>query len=188
MPNFAVVNTTNTGQTLVYATATTYKTAIVVYNSSTNSNVNFTGAPGAFRRGKLYDILVGTAGTPADNYMEYDIVRGAGGVTTSSLGSVSSFSSGFGLDLADQYGAVNQIGLNSSTETTFGLTAAGEVWYVGVNQRASYRWVAAPGSEIVWPGLSSVLGTSAAGGNGIAGRARSGGYIGVTTMNWLFQE
>lgn len=24
-------------------------------------------------------------------------------------------------------------------------------FYVGVNQRAKYRWVAAPGSEIVWP-------------------------------------
>src|ERR1700693_4837718 len=98
MPNFAVVNTTNTGQTLTYTTATTYKTAVVTYNTSTNSNPNYTGAPSAFRRGKLYDLLVGTAGTPADNYMEYDVVRIGGGVTTSSLGSLSSFSSQLSLD------------------------------------------------------------------------------------------
>jgi hypothetical protein len=183
MANFSVVNTTNTGQTLTYVTATTYKTAAVIFNSTVSDNPNFTGI---VRRGKLYDILVGTAGTPADNYMEYDVVRVAGVTGGTTLGSLSSFSSLASIDMGDSFGCINHIGANSSVETLV-TVLNGEMWYVGVNQRASYRWVAAPGSELVWPGISSAN-SSASGGNGIACRARSGGYTGVTTVNLLFSE
>ena len=45
------------------AVSGTYKTLVNVYAGST------------VRRGKIYDILVGTNGTPADNYMEWDVSR-----------------------------------------------------------------------------------------------------------------
>ncbi len=182
MPNFTVLNTTTVGGGQAQAAVTTtYKTQVIIFNSSTNANGNFTGAPSAFRRGKLYDLLVGTNGTPADNYMEWDVTRVVGGAATSTLGSISSISSNLGLDLADAAGAVNQIAMNSSVETD--RTVLTQIFYVGVNQRASYRWVAAPGSELMWPGVSS-----ASSANGVAGRTRSGGYTGTATMNVLFSE
>ena len=56
---------------------------------------------------------------------------------------------------------------------------AASVSYVGVNQRASYRWVAAPGSELVYPASDN---------NGFVGRARSGGCIDTATFKALVEE
>lgn len=179
MANFSVINTTSIGGGAAQsAVTTTYKSQITMSNSTTSTNTLQTGF---LKRGKLYDLLVGTNGTPADNYMEWDVIRISGGTATASLGSISSISSNFALDPADSYGHVNIGGINSSVETLF--TALTQVFYVGVNQRASYRWVAAPGSELVWP-----ANTSAVGNNGLAGRVRSGGYTGTATMQWLWQE
>lgn len=182
MPNFSVTNTTAVGGGAPQAAVTTtYKSQIICSNSTTNLNANFVGG-GGLRRGKLFDILVGTNGTPADNYMEWDVIRVTGGTSTHALaGGVSSISSALSIDLADPYGSVNLITINASLETL--ATVAAEVFYVGVNQRASYRWVAAPGSEIVWP-----ANTSATVSNGLAGRVRSGAYTGTATMQWIFQE
>lgn len=181
MANFSIINTTTIGGGAAQgACTTTYKTQISLNNSSTPTNPNYT-ASGSPRRGKLYDILVGTNGTPADNYMEWDVIRIVGGTAAASLGSVSSISSNFALDPSDNQGHVNIAGINSSVESLF--TGLSQTFYVGVNQRASYRWVAAPGSEIVWPAA-----TSGSSSNGVAGRVRSGGYTGTATMQWLWQE
>lgn len=185
MGNFTIVNTTGTGAGAAQsAVTTTYKSQITVNNSSTTLNTgNFSSTLTALRRGKLYDLLVGTNGTPADNYMEWDVVRVTGGTTTGGLaGGLSSVSTSLYLDPADVgSGSPQGIAINSSIET--GFTALAEVFYVGVNQRASYRWVAAPGSEIVWPANSSATGN-----NGLSGRVRSGGYTGTATMQWLWTE
>lgn len=179
MANFSIVNSTAMGAgNTQAAVTTTYKTQIIVGNST---GTTATTGGGMLRRGKLYDILVGTNGTPADNYMEWDVARCTMGASSVLAGGISSLSSNFGLDLADSYGFLAMAGTNSSVETAF--TAGTEIWYVGVNQRASYRWVAAPGSELVYPAASSATGT-----NGLLGRTRSGGYTGTATMNWLFQE
>lgn len=177
MANLAIVNSTACGGGNVQAACTTtYKTQILIGNSTTSN----TTISGQLRRGKLYDILVGTNGTPADNYMEWDCCRATVGTSSVLAGGISSLSSNFFLDAADA-GSMAIIGINSSIETAF--TPTTEVWYVGVNQRASYRWVAAPGSELVYPANSS-----ATGGNGFLGRVRSGAYTGTATMNILFQE
>ena len=179
MANFTISNSTGLGAgSSQAAMTTTYKTLVLVGNSTTSTT---TIGSGALRRGKLYDILVGTNGTPADNYMEFDVTRVTMGTSSVLAGGISSVSSGLGLDLADNYGFVAMAGINSSIETAF--TATTEVWYVGVNQRASYRWVASPGSEFVYPAASSATGN-----NGLALRARSGGYTGTATGNILFQE
>ncbi len=181
MANFGVSNSTAIGGGNVQQAITaTYKSLVVMGNSSATGS---TVGAGMFRRGKLYDILVGTNGTPADNFMEFDVTRLTLGTTpagTTTLG-VSSLSSTFGLDPADNNGTVNWLQINSTAEV--GITATTEVWYIGVNQRASYRWVAAPGSEIVWPAVSSTTT-----GGALALRARSAAYTGTATGNALFQE
>ena len=67
--------------------------------------------------------------------------------------------------------------VNSSSPGT--ITANSNVFYLGINQRASYRWVAAPGGELVSPATSSA---------GFQIRTRSGGYTGTATATIHFQE
>jgi hypothetical protein len=114
--------------------------------------------------------------------MEFDVARITLGTTLAWIGLVSSISSNYSLDLADT-GFSAFVAMNSSAGSSAASLATAEPWYVGINQRASYRWVAAPGSEIVYPAVSS-----ATAGAGLALRVRSGGYTGNTTGNWLFQE
>lgn len=178
MANYAVANSTVNGfGSSQAAVATTYKTICAVAASTQSGSGNV-----ALRRGKLYDILVGTNGTPADNYMEFDVIR-ATMLTSGSgwAGSLSSVSSAITLDMADGTVA-GLLAVNSSNEGQ--ITQVGQdVWYVGINQRASYRWVAAPGSEIVYPAVSSATGS-----NGLALRVRSGAYTGTATGTVLNSE
>ena len=160
MANYAVSNSTTTGGLgTQQAIAAAFKTLLTSVSSQTN-----------LRRGKVYDILVGTNGTPADNYMEWDVARTTG---TTSGGTAYTPPP---LDSADG-AAFTLTTVNSTTEGV--ITANSNMFYVGVNQRASYRWVAAPGSELVWPATAS---------NGLVLRARSGGYTGTATGTWLFTE
>lgn len=139
--------------------SSTYKTLVALTASNGTQ----------LRRFKVYDVLMGTNGTPADNYMEYDISRQtAAGTSTSATPNP--------LDPADS--ACLTVGsVNFSAEGT--ITAASSLFYVGVNQRASYRWVAAPGSELVAPTTNLA---------GFAFRARSGGYTSTATCTMFFQE
>lgn len=181
MANFGITNSTAIGGGSVQqALSATYKSMVVVGNSTATTATN--GA-GLLRRGKLYDILVGTNGTPADNFLEFDVTRITLGTTPAGITTtlVTSLSSNFGLDPADNGNMVNAIEINSTAEV--GIAATTEVWYVGINQRASYRWVAAPGSELVWPAVSSA---TAAG--GLSVRARSAAYTGTATVTTLIQE
>ena len=183
MANYAITNSTVNGYgNLQAAMTTTYKTILTV---GVGSSVSASGFPsgGAVspynpRRGKIYDLLVGTNGTPADNAMIWDVSRiGAAGMLSSQAytGALSSVSSAFALDAADGLTAA-WIVANSTTETS---TYAISLWNVGVNQRASYRWVAAPGSELVYAATSSA---------GLGLRAQSPGYTGTVTGTLYFQE
>jgi hypothetical protein len=139
------------------AVSSSYKSLLTLVSSAT------------VRRIKVYDILIGTNGTPADNYMEWDVSRQTAAATGTSVTPTA-------LDPADG-AALSTCLANCTVEGT--VTAASSVFYVGVNQRASYRWVAAPGSELVGPAISAA---------GFAGRVKSGGYTGTATMDILFQE
>ena len=155
MANYAA-NNINAGTQ--QANSATYKTLLALTAQTTS-----------LRRIKIYDLLVGTNGTPADNYMEWDVSRQtAAGTSTSTTPNA--------LDPADA--AAFTVGsANFTAEGT--ITAASSVFYVGVNQRASYRWVAAPGSELVAPATNLA---------GFAIRVRSGGYTGTSTATAMFQE
>jgi hypothetical protein len=110
--------------------------------------------------------------------MEWTIQRTTAGSTQTYTGIVSSRTNA--LDPADASMAAMAY-VNSSAETgTLAFTAGTNPLYVGVNQRASYRWVAAPGSEIVIAAVSS---------NGLAVRSKSAtGYTGTSTVTTLIQE
>lgn len=184
MTNFSINNSTVAGfGGTQQAMTTTYKTITLlgVGNTTVTSGAPSGGAPSPYnpRRGKVYDLLVGTNGTPADNFCTWDLSRASalGSTTTSGFaGALSSVSSNYSLDPADGLIQAYSV-VNSSVETN--LVYTNSVWSVGVNQRASYRWVAAPGSEFVYPATSSA---------GFGCRMLSGGYTGTATVTVLFQE
>jgi len=181
MPNYTVTNSTVFAGVAPNAITATYQSLIAVA-PSTGNNANAFSNPSALRRGKIYDLLVGTAGTPADFSYEWEMVRVTALTTPTELGSISSVSSGGALDTADAAFSTFAF-MNSSTETNL-ATAGGQLWYVGINQRASYRWVAAPGSELVWPAATSTTGA-----NGIAVKVRSvSGGTAAATATVFFSE
>ena len=157
MANYSI-NNNNAASPAQQNLTSTYKTLVGVASTS-----------GSLRRGKLYDFMFGTNGTPADNYMEFDVSQ----QTAAGTGTASTPQP---LDPADVAALTTGI-INCTAEPT--VTASSSRFYLGINQRASYRWVAAPGSEIVWPSTAA---------NGLVGRARSGGYTGTATSEFLFQE
>jgi hypothetical protein len=182
MANFAVSNSTGVGGGIAQqAITTTYKSLIIVATSTSATGTN-TG----LKRGKVYDLLIGTNTTPADNVLTFDICRinaaSSTAITTGGVLPLSSFSSNLLLDAADG-SPVAWITINSTAETW--TTNPVELWSVGINQRASYRWVAAPGSEILYPAASSGAASSA---NGVAIRALSPAYTGTATATVLVSE
>ncbi len=180
MANYGISNSTAAAGSAQLAMGSSYSNLILIAPSS-GAMVSNPAAVG-LRRGKIYDILVGTNGTPADNFMEFDMARVTAGTTLTWTGSVSSVSSVYDLDLADLgFNALAVI--NTSAGSSAGSIATAQPWYVGINQRASYRWVAAPGSELVYPAVSS-----ATAGAGLALRARSAAYTGTATGTVLFTE
>jgi hypothetical protein len=123
----------------------------------------------ALRRGKVFDVLIGTNGTPADNYLQWDISR----MTADGTGTAVTPNA---LDPADAAASATAKN-NYTAEPT--VTANSSLLNVGVNQRASYRWVAAPGSELVFPATAN---------NGLALRTLSGGYTGSATGDVMYEE
>jgi hypothetical protein len=124
---------------------------------------------GASTRFKLYDFVVGQGGTPADNAMFWLLQRST---TAGTLTSVTP--------------ALMELGTNAST-TTAGqdatieptYTAATELLEIPLNQRASYRWVAAPGGEIVVPDTASA---------GVGFQVKSAAYTGTADVSFHFEE
>jgi hypothetical protein len=125
----------------------------------------------ASRRIKWYDLSFGTIGTPSDQTYEWDVSRQTAAGTSTTVTPVS-------IDPADA--ACDAVGtVNFTGEGT--TTAASSNFYLGTNQRASYRWVAAPGSELVGPGGTFLAGLR------FATRSISGGTA-VATGFVLFSE
>lgn len=159
MAKYAITNGSTSG-------AGTQQNMTAAYSGSL---IGLTGGNAAPRRGKIYDVMLGTNGIPADNFIEWDISR----VTTNSTATVATPQP---LDVADA-AALTTTTVNSSTFGT--ITSNSNVFYFGINQRASYRWVASPGGELIWPATSSA---------GFQLRARSGGYTGTATATLHFEE
>lgn len=139
--------------------STSYKTIIL----TTASNAT------QLRRGQVYDVMFGTDGTPADNAVVWDISRQTAVGTATTVTPAA-------LNPAD----AAMLGASAANATAEGtITAASSVLNIGMNQRASYRWVAAPGSELVYPATNSA---------GLALRAKSASYASTVTGQWLVEE
>lgn len=97
------------------------------------------------RRGKFYDLVFGSEATPADNAFKWMLQRfTAAGTSTSVTPSP--------LDPADA-ATESDAGENSTIEPTY--TAGLILLSVGLNQRATFRWVASPGGELTYPATAS---------------------------------
>lgn len=108
------------------------------------------------RRAKLYDYTLGCGATPGDNAFVHILQR----CTTTPTGAARTPNS---LDPADTLATTIQ---TFDTVTADGaLTASAFLGRKALNQRATYRWVAAPYGELIIPATANngiMLGLSAA--------------------------
>ena len=139
---------------------TTYKTLL-----------DLTAATGAttLRRGWIYDIMVGVDGTPADNVVNWKVDR------QTSTGTRTSHTP-TGVDGGDAACLLTG-GVNTTIEAI--VTDQTGLVQLGVNQRASYRWVAYPGGELIVPATNVAA---------IGIRAKSPAYTSTATACAHFWE
>lgn len=121
------------------------------------------------RRNKVYDFTVGSEATPADNALTHTCQRCTAAGTSTAVTPQP-------LDPADA-AALTDSGENHTVEPTY--TANEILWKIAANQRATYRWVAAPGSELVLPATAA---------NGVGFFTDHASFTGVVNVHALFEE
>ncbi len=96
-------------------------------------------------RGRIYDLLFSHGSAPADTVVRWEVPRG----TTSATGAAAVENS---LDTDAPTAEIL-----AEEEVTVGptVTADSQVLDFDLNQRATFRWVAAPGGEIVIPATAA---------------------------------
>jgi len=95
-------------------------------------------------RNIIYDIVIGNVGSPADLVTLHTIAR----ITAASTEAAGTTVTPTPLDFADR-AAQSKVLENCGTEPTY--TANQELLEIPLNHRATFRWVAAPGGEIITP-------------------------------------
>ena len=123
-------------------------------------------------RGRVFEWIFSQSGTPADNVVQW-LVRRLTAVGTEGAGVVPVTLSDPGGTSA---GAIDGAE-NHSVEPTY--TAASELLDFDINERATFRWVASPGGEMVIPATAS---------NGLGATAISATYSGDTRVTAHFTE
>lgn len=114
-----------------------------VVASPTKSTLVLTGA--ATIRPRIYDLLIGSTATPADNALQWLLQRHTDPGTVTAVTPAP-------LDPADP-AALGAGGKNATVEPTY--TAAKIMLEIAMNQRSTQRWVAAPGGELVIPATAA---------------------------------
>lgn len=101
---------------------------------------------GTVSRLTIYDLISGSDATPADNYAEFAIRRTttAGTTTTTFVPTL--------LDPANGAAAAVFV-LTASAQPT--ITGNSDLINIPQNQRATFRWVAAPGGELIVPATAN---------------------------------
>ena len=112
-------------------------------NTAATSILGLTSA--ATIRPKIYDLVMGSDATPADNAAEYVLQRYTAAGTVTAVTPTP-------LDPADP-AALASAGEAHSAEPTYTANLILLQW--AQNQRATFRWVAAPGGEIVLPATAA---------------------------------
>ena len=110
-------------------------------------------------RPKIYDVVVGCGATPADGASSFQLQRYTVAGTAGAAANIVA------LDPADPSSLATAGTGVYTAEPTY--TASTEMAAFSVNQRNTFRWVAAPGGEIVLP-------ATAANGVGLRSDATSG--------------
>lgn len=113
--------------------------------STTASLGSMTADATRARRLRVYDVIVGSEATPADAAILWTFRRCSAAGTSTGVTPQN-------LDPADattEYDA----GENHTIEPTY--TAGAILLNIPLNQRATFRWVAAPGGELVLPATAS---------------------------------
>lgn len=102
------------------------------------------GTASTSRRFKIYDFVIGSDAAPADNAFLWEIQKRTAAATSGSSVTPTA------LDTSDTVSFTGTVNQNPTTNGG----GSGTVLGVPLNQRATFRWVAAPGSEIVSPATS----------------------------------
>jgi len=121
-------------------------------------------------RPKIYDLILGSRATPNDYACTYDLQR------FTVAGTMSAAITPVPLDPGDP-ASLTAAGHTATGEPTY--TASTILLKFSTNQRATFRWVAAPGSELVCP-------ATAANGIGLKGNSPTTAYNVDGTI--LFEE
>lgn len=93
----------------------------------------------------LMDLIISSNATPADNSSEWQVLRFTAAGTSTAV-TPTAYDSG---DPA----ATTVCGKNHSVEPTYAPTVS--LLDIAHNQRATFRWVAAPGEEIIAPATAA---------------------------------
>lgn len=97
-------------------------------------------------RGHIYDILLGSDATPADQAGSMEVLR------TTAVGTEGAGFTPTKLDPQTK-AADCDAGVTHSVEPT--ETASSQLLRFAFNQRATFRWVATPGSELIIPATAN---------------------------------
>lgn len=112
-------------------------------NTASTTILGLTSA--ATIRPRIYDLILSSDATPADNAAEYVVQRYTAAGTSTSVTPQA-------LDPADP-AALAAAGEAHTVEPTY--TSNALLLQFAVNQRATFRWVAAPGGELVLPATAA---------------------------------
>lgn len=114
--------------------------------TSVKSVLLLTAAASSPRRAKVYDLMFGCSASPADNAFLWQVQR----CSTAGTGTTNTPNS---LDAADTL-ATTIVSTNVVTIDPT-LTGAAFLLQIPLNQRATFRWVAAPYGELIIPATAS---------------------------------
>jgi hypothetical protein len=112
--------------------------------TSATTALGITSNTSTVQRNWIYELTFGNVGTPADQVSIIVVQRSTAPGTATGVTPTL-------MDLADR-AAQAVAGENHTSEPTY--TSNTEVLEIPLNHRATFRWVAAPGSEIVCPATS----------------------------------
>jgi hypothetical protein len=135
--------------------------------ASTVASLGTITSSATVRRTKIYDMIFGSQASPADNVFQYIVTRCTAPGTNSAVTPAP-------LDPADA-AALTVVGQLNTVEPT-GNTPT--LLSVELNQRATLRWVAAPGSELVTPATAS---------NGVGIQTPTATAVAIT-LSTMFEE
>lgn len=122
------------------------------------------------RRSRVHEFVFGTDGTPTDHNMVFDVSRSSA-IGTGVAGVIVPN------DPADA-ASLSVATINQTVEPT--VTANSSQWVAAINVRATHRWVAYPGQELVIPATTAA---------GLAFRAKSpSGYTSTAVAALEFVE